>query len=66
MLAKRGNLNDRHKGKYVKKIDPEKFSGYMEEHPDVYLYAIAAIFSCLAAAVCRTLYERYVAQEKAS
>ena len=55
MLEEQGNLDDKPRGAYFKKIDPKKLTAYIEEHPDAYLHEIAEIFSCSAAAVCKAL-----------
>lgn len=55
MLEKQGNLDNKPRGEYFKKIDPEKLAAYLEELPDAYLYEIAAIFNCSSAAVCKAL-----------
>ena len=55
MLEKQGNLDNKPRGEYFKKIDPKKLSAYLEEHPDAYLYEIAEIFNCSSAAVCKAL-----------
>lgn len=55
MLEKQGDLNDKPRCKYFKKINPQKLIEYVEEYPDAHLYEIAEIFSCSAAAVCKAL-----------
>lgn len=46
-----GSLQNKPLNRSYKKIDPEKLSVYVNEHPDAYLREMAEVFSCTGEAV---------------
>lgn len=55
MLEKEGNLDNKPRGQYFKKINPQILIEYLEEHPDAYLHEIPAVFSCSEVTICKAL-----------
>lgn len=50
-LEKEGHLEKKPLHRSFKKIDPEKLSAYVAEHPDAYQKEIAEVFGCSATAI---------------
>ena len=50
-LEGQGDLKDKPRGRYFKKIDPQK----LEEYLAAYLYEIGAVFGCSSVAVLKAL-----------
>ena len=51
-FEEQGDLEDKPRRKYFKKIDPQKLEEYLDAHPDAYLYEIGMVFSLF---ICRCL-----------
>ena len=59
-----GNLADKKPQRSYKKIDPEKLSAYMKEHPDAYLREIAEVFGFTGEAVRQALVKLSITRKK--
>ncbi len=51
-LEEQGDLEDKPRRKYFKKIDPQKLEEYLAARPDAFLYEIGTVFSLF---ICRCL-----------
>ena len=49
--AETGSLKNKPLNRTFKKLDPEKLTAYVNEHPDAYLKEIAEVFGCTDEAV---------------
>jgi len=63
-LVELGNLKNKPLNRTFKKIDPEKLSTYIDEHPDAYLREIAEVFSCSDEAVRKALGKLKITRKK--
>lgn len=54
-LEEQVDLEGKPRGKYFKKVDPQKLEEYLAARPDAYLYEIGEVFGCSAAAVSKAL-----------
>ncbi|MDY2983709.1 MAG: IS630 transposase-related protein [Synergistes jonesii] len=55
MLDEQGDLQDKPRRKYFRKIDPKKLEDFLRERPNAYLREAAEIFGCSKAAVSKAL-----------
>jgi transposase len=54
-LKQTGSLDKKVRNTPWKKIDPEKFVEYIDQHPDAFLKEIAEVFNCSDVAVFKAL-----------
>ena len=54
-LEEQVDLEDKPRGKYFKKVDPQKLKEYLAARPDAYLYEIGEVFGCSSTAVSKAL-----------
>ena len=59
-----GSLSTKKPNRSYKKIDPEKLSAYVKEHPDAYLREIAEEFGCTDMAVYYALGKLKITRKK--
>ena len=59
-----GSLKNKELNRRYKKIDPEKLSAYVKEHPDAYLKEIAEVFGCTDEAVRLALKKLKITRKK--
>ena len=59
-----GHLQRKPLNRTFKKIDPEKLSAYVKEHPDAYLREIAKGFGCTEEAVRQALIKLKITRKK--
>ena len=59
-----GSLKNKPLKRTFKKIDPEKLSAYVKEHPDAYLREIAEVFGCTDDAVRLALIKLKITRKK--
>lgn len=62
--AETGNLQRKPLNRTFKKLDPEKLSAYVKEHPDAYLREIAEDFGCTDEAVRQVLIKLKITRKK--
>ena len=63
-LEKEGNLEKKPLHRSYKKINPEKLTAYVAEHPDAYQKEIADEFGCSAAAICLAMKRLKITRKK--
>ena len=63
-LDELGHLKNRPLDRPFKKIDPEKLSAYVEEHPDAYLAEMGEVFGCTDEAVRQALVKFNITRKK--
>ena len=61
---KTGDLKDPPPRRSFKKLDPEKLTAYVKEHPDAYLKEIGEAFSCSDTAVLKAFKRLGVTRKK--
>ena len=59
-----GSLANKELHRSFKKLDPEKLSAYVKEHPDAYLWEIGEAFSCTDDAVRLALIKLRITRKK--
>lgn len=59
-----GSLAKKKVSRSFKKIEPEKLSSYVKEHPDAYLREIAEVFGCTDVAVLYALRKLKITRKK--
>ena len=59
-----GSLANKELHRSFRKLDPEKLSVYVKEHPDAYLREIAEVFGCTDDAVRLTLIKMKITRKK--
>jgi len=59
-----GSLAKKELHRSFKKIDPEKLSIYVQEHPDAYLKEIAQAFECSDTAIVKALKKLKITRKK--
>jgi transposase len=60
-FARTGDLRYPPHKRNFKKLDPEKFKSYVQEHPDAYLSEVGEAFGCCISAIHRAFKRRYIA-----
>jgi len=63
-LDEQGHLKNKPLNRTFKKLDPQKLSAYVEEHPDAYLREIGDIFGCTDEAVRQALGKLRITRKK--
>jgi transposase len=59
-----GSLANKPLERSFKKIDPDKLSAYVEEHPGAYLSELAEVFSCSDVAILKALRRLGITRKK--
>ena len=59
-----GSLARKELHRSFKKLDPEKLSAYMKEHPDAYLEEIAEAFECTDTAIIKAFRRIKISRKK--
>jgi len=63
-LNKTGTLEPKKRRETWRKIDPEGFKAYLEQHPDAYLKEIAQAFNCSDVAVLKAMRRWNITRKK--
>jgi transposase len=64
MYRDTGELSNKPLNRSFKKIDPDKLSAYIEEHPSAFLSEIAEYFNCSGVAVHKALKRLGITRKK--
>ena len=64
MYKQTGELKDQPLHRTFKKLDPEKLTAYVSEHPDAYLKEIGEAFDCSGTAVRKAFKRHGITRKK--